>query len=145
LPGRDATKPDGGEQAQRRRIGLFRLKKDARYAALLQPVHASQEQRSPESAPLVRWARPDHPDLAEGVFAATIGHLGEFTEAKRYKRSGGIDRDQVQVGFLGGGPVIVQPHADPVEYCLVELLVRLQFLPMHTTTKDKARWRVGHR
>jgi hypothetical protein len=71
-------------------------------------VHASQEQRSPESAPLVRWARPDHPDLADGVFAATIGHLSEFTEAKRYKRSGGIDRDQVQVGFVGGGPVGVR-------------------------------------
>src|SRR5260370_38647290 len=105
-------------------------------------MQAREQEGARESAPQGRWARPDRPDLAEGVFAAAIGHLGEFTEAKRYKRSGGIDRDQVQVGFVGGGLGVVQPHADPVEYCLVELLVRFQFLPMPATPQDKARWQL---
>ena len=91
------------------------------------------------------WARPDDPDLTDGVCAAAICHLGEFTAAKRYKRSGGIDRDQVQIGFVGGRLVVVEPHADPVEYGLVELLIRLQFLPMHPTTQDVARWQLRRR
>ena|SRR5437764_4069392 len=83
LPGRDATESVGGEQVQRRRFGLFRLKKDARCSSLLQPVHAREEQRAPKSTPLVGRARPGHPDFPDGIFSVAVGHLVEFTETKR--------------------------------------------------------------
>src|SRR5260370_16065284 len=108
-------------------------------------MNACEKQCASESAPLMGWARPDDPDLTDGVCAAAIGHLGEFTAAKRYKRSGGIDRDQVQIGFVGGGLVVVEPHADAVEYGLVELLVRLQLLPPAPTKHHTARWQLRRR
>src|SRR5216683_2541094 len=132
------------DQAQRRRFGLFRFEKDARCASLLQPVHAREEQRTPKSTPLVGRTRPDHPDFADGVFAAAVRYPGEFTETKRRKRSGGIDRDHIQVGLVGGGLVIVESHPDPVKHCPVQFLVLLQLLPIHATTQDKACWQVSH-
>ena len=95
--------------------------------------------RAPKSAPLVGWARPDYADFADGICSTGIRYLGEFTEAKRGKPSGSVDRDQVEVGLVGWGLVIVKPHADPVKYRPVQVLVLLQlFFPMHAPAQDKA-------
>src|SRR5438046_8964236 len=67
LPGRDPLEPEGGEQAQRRRLGLFCFEIDARCAVLLQPVYAREQQRVSEPLPLVGWARPNHSDFPDGI------------------------------------------------------------------------------
>src|SRR5260221_4709620 len=145
LPRRDAAKPDGSEQAQRWCLSQFRLEKNARCSSFLQPVHAREEQRTPESTPLLSRARPNHPDFADRIFATAVRYPGEFTETKRGKRPGGIDRNYIQVGLVGLGLVIVKSHADPIKHCLMQLLVALQLLPMHATAQGKTRWQVNCR
>ena len=66
-----------------------------------------EQQRPPQSQLPVGWARPDDPNLTDHVFAAAVCHLMEFAEAKRRKYAGGIDGDQVEVGFIGRGLVML--------------------------------------
>jgi hypothetical protein len=87
---------------QCRRLSLFRLQIDARCAALLQLVHAREQQRASESMPLVGWACSNHPDFPDGIFPTAIGHLVAFTETQCRKRACGIDRDQIEVGLVAG-------------------------------------------